>query len=92
MDIQTWKHNAVDLEIQAVELTHDNVTEVAKWCNGLEVREYDAEDRSKEYVGVNVPTLEGKVRASEGAFITKDIQGRFTVRSPGRFKSLWHMQ
>lgn len=87
---QTWTHKTVGVEVQAIQLTHENVQDVADWCNGLEVRELDALDPTKEFVGINVPTFEGRVRASEGDYIVKDSKGGITVRKPRGFTSLFH--
>src|SRR5690349_3416054 len=76
-----------NIAVDAVQLTADNVDEVASWCSGHKVIEHDALDHEKTFVGINVPTCEGVVRASEGDYIIKDVMFEFHVRRPGDFES-----
>lgn len=85
---EIWKHNAVDLEVEAVQVTADNAEAVRAWCGGFLVHEEDVESGAKQ-PGINVPTFEGKDRASVGAYVVKDRIGGFTVRNPNRFRSLF---
>ena len=61
--------------IDAVMITHDNVQQVADWCNGTAVVEHDGV-RVKD-VAVLIPTLEGVMRGDEGDFIIRGVQGEF---------------
>lgn len=65
--------------VQAATLTSANVTELAQWCGGRAIEDYDALTRDGKQVGINVPTLDGVERASEGDYILKDEDGRFFV-------------
>ena len=75
--------------IQAEKLSKDNAEELARWCGGRVVEEQDALDRSTTYVGVNIPTLEGVMRASEGDYIVKGVEGEFYPCKPGIFESTY---
>jgi hypothetical protein len=66
--------------VEAVKLTSENVKQVADWCNGTEVKEIDALDSSKTYVGINFLSWEGLARASEGDYIVKDHLDEFHTR------------
>ena len=71
--------------IDAVIVTADNAKDVAKWCGGLAIEDRDALTRDGKMFGVNVPTLFGVERASEGYYVAKDAAGRFSVHLPREF-------
>lgn len=58
--------------VLAEQLTPENVDALAHWCKGVVVEEIDPEDESNKYVGINVPTFEGAIRVSEGAYLVYD--------------------
>lgn len=74
--------------VEVVELTPENVKEVADWCNGQATIEYDALTPEVKYVALNVPTSFGHRRASEGHYIIKD-KDDFIVLSPQSFHILY---
>lgn len=74
-DIGLAKWRKKPVIIDAIMLTHDNVQEVADWCNGIAVMEHEG-PRVQE-VSVLIPTLEGVMTASEGDFVIKGVQGEF---------------
>ena len=45
----------------------------------------DPEDNTKRYVGLNIPTLEGVMRASEGDYVIKSTRGEFYPCKAGIF-------
>lgn len=68
------------VEIQAWHLTPENVQEVAKWCGGRAVIEEKSYDPSDVYVGLDIPTLEGIMRAethSGGDYVIRGVEGEF---------------
>jgi hypothetical protein len=75
--------------IEAVQLTKQNVEEVAAWCAGKEVTEIDALEHTITYVGLNVITWDGMARASEGDYILKDALGDFHIRKPHAFTTTY---
>ncbi len=89
--MQRWKRkdgNTVEgaiPEVEAVQLTAENIAEVAEWCQGKPVVEKDAFDSSKVYAALNVPSWV-TTRASEGDYIIKDGLGTFHVRWPESFE------
>lgn len=83
--MQTSKYSSKAVNIEAVELTKDNVDELSKWCGGRPVEMKDALDEEKTFVGLNIPTLEGTMRASEGDFIIKGLRGEFYPCKPDVF-------
>lgn len=52
--------------VQAIQVKEGNEADIVEFCHGRIVEEHDEE---RSYVGVNVPTVDGVVRASEGDFI-----------------------
>lgn len=66
-------------EMEAVKLTAENVRKVADWCNGDLVDEMDALSPEVHYVGLNIPSMGEKIRASEGQIIQKIGEGMFAV-------------
>lgn len=75
--------------IEAERLTKDNVDQITEWCGGDTVKEYNAFNHDEILVGINVPTLNGNRRASEGDFICKGDHGRFYVSKAGDFLALY---
>ena len=63
--------------IEAMQLTEDNRHEVGKWCGGRIVQEAKASDPTDVYLGIDIPTLEGTMRANLGDWVIKGIQGEF---------------
>ncbi len=76
-------------DLEVLQLSSENVSEIVNWCNGLEVEEVDPTNPSNKYVGVNVPTFTGRVRASEGDYVIWDPILGFTVRKPGLFEMMF---
>jgi hypothetical protein len=77
-------------EVEAVQLTKENAQQITEWCKGLMVIEHDALDDDKTYVGINVPTLMGKRRASEGNYIIQHSSGEFYVHGIDTFEALYN--
>lgn len=71
--------------IEANLLTKDNAEAIAVWCGGRLVEEMDAQTPTDKYVGINIPTLEGVMRASEGDYIIKGVKGEFYPCKPDIF-------
>lgn len=86
--MKTYRKKPV--EIQAWQLTRENVAEVAKWCGGRVVEIAKPGDPTDVYIGLDIPTLEGVMRAETfhrstwdgskyngGDFVIKGVQGEF---------------
>jgi hypothetical protein len=84
----TWyKEKPVQNEIEAKQLTMDNAIEVASWCGGVYVHEIDPFDENKKFPAINVPTLDGPKRASQGSYVAKELGGKFVVYSQEQFEA-----
>ena len=71
--------------VLAGRLSKDNVEHVAVWCGGKQIEEINPTDSSDRYVALNVPTMNGIERASEGDFIIKNSRGEISVQQAGSF-------
>jgi len=63
--------------VDARQLTVDNVDILAQWCGGMKVEEKNPRDPSDVYVGLNVPTISGGLRVSQGDWLVKQENGVF---------------
>lgn len=84
---ELWRKKPV--EVEANLLTKENAEAVALWCGGQLVEEINPENEDDRYVGINIPTLEGVMRASEGDYIIKGVQGEFYPCKPGIFTATY---
>lgn len=64
---------------EARTLTEKNAAELAEWCGGVLVTEYDAIDSSKSFPGINVPVKDGAERASLGDTLIRKDDGTFEI-------------
>lgn len=71
--------------VEAMQLSNLNAEAVAQWCGGQLVEEISAVDDRQKFVGINIPTLEGVMRASEGDFVIKGTRGEFYPCKAGPF-------
>ena len=75
--------------VLAEQLTPENADALAHWCNGVVVEEIDPEDESNRYVGINVPSFDGAIRVSEGAYLVYDRRlDNFSAMSKTAFEML----
>ncbi len=72
--------------VEAIEVTPDSVQRAAVWCGGRIASEIHPFDNTVRYVAINIPTLEGVKRASEGDFIIKSDDGSFDVMGGNAFR------
>ena len=100
MTASTFRKKPV--EVQAVQLTPPNVDEVAAWCGGQVIRLAKPSDPSDVYVALDIPTLEGKMRADSfhsstysggeyhgGDYIIRGVQGEFYPCKPDIFEQTY---
>lgn len=77
MSDQPMKFRQKPVVIEAQELTPESSSEVARWCGGRVIKEAKASDPSDVYVGLDIPTLEGVMRANAGDWIIRGVNGEF---------------
>jgi hypothetical protein len=78
-------YELIPVAVEAIEITPDTVHRAALWCGGREAEEIHPETEERT-VGLNVPTLKGVERASQGSYVVKDLNGGFSVKSANEFK------
>lgn len=81
-------------DVDAIQLTQDNVSQVADWCGGVMVLEVDPEDDAIELWALNVPSIKaetGVARASDGDYVIRDEHNRFSVMSSGEFTNKYEL-
>lgn len=97
---QTYRKKPV--EIEAMQVTRENVDTVAAWCGGRVYREEKASDPPDVYVALDIPTLEGVMRAETfhpstwdgrryagGDFIIRGVKGEFYPCKPDIFAATY---
>lgn len=72
--------------VAADQLTKDNAEELARLCGGQVITETNPRDENQKYVGINVPTLRGVERLSEGMMLVKYPEGSWGVMGPHTFR------
>jgi hypothetical protein len=84
-DIQKFQHRVE--EIEAVQITLDNIEELAVWCNG-EVFRYspDLGSGSTTSVTLSVHTRVGHVALETGYWLIKNSTGRFEGMTDANFQ------
>lgn len=83
----TWyRDKPIQNEIEARQVTADDVIEVAAWCGGQVVEEFNPLT-DESHPGVNVPTLNGPMRASDGDYVVKEVGGRFGIYKKHQFEA-----
>ncbi len=89
MAAQTYR--LISHTVEAEQLCPENAQGLSMWCGGMVIDEYDAEDKTKHFVAMNVPTIMGMKRAQEGDFIIKDQMGLVTVMRKNQFESKYEL-
>jgi hypothetical protein len=72
--------------VRAIFLTPETADMVAAWTGGTKVETTDAVDSEKKYVGVNIPTLAGTIRAMENQVVCR-IDGEWKLMSTAEFQA-----
>lgn len=88
--------------IEAIQLTRTNADAVAAWCGGRVIRHSKPSDPTDVYVALEIPTLEGTMRAESfhgstyrngsyhgGDYIIRGVQGEFYPCKPDIFEQTY---
>lgn len=86
--IRTYRKKPVD--IQAVQFTRDNFTEVAKFTLGA-AHNFTIERRPNGKCTCIIRTLEGQHIATEGDYIIRGVEGEFYPCKPGIFEKTYEL-
>ena len=73
------KYRKKPVVIEAMRFYADELVmvEVARWCGGRIGSEAKASDHTDVAYWIDIPTLEGVMKASPGDYIVKGVQGEF---------------
>ncbi len=74
--------------VLAMQLTPERVLDAEMWTNGLKTTSVDPFDSTLKFVELNIPTLAGVKRASQGDWIVKK-DGVFEVMSDMEFRRMY---
>lgn len=80
-------YSRITESVEAEQLTADNAEDIARWCGGQVIRETSPRDPEDVFLGVNVPTLNGNQRLTQGMFLVKKEDGTFDLRGATAFLS-----
>lgn len=86
--IKTYRKKPVD--IQAVQFTGNNYTEVWQFTNGM-AHSYIIDVRPEGKCTCIIPTLEGEHIATEGDYIIRGVEGEFYPCKPGIFEKTYEL-
>ena len=73
MPVKTYRPRVSS--VQAIQVTPESAQEAATWCAGKLIDEKSPFDETVIQPGINVPTLSGVKRASQGDYILKNLDG-----------------
>ena len=70
--------------------SYSAMTEVARWCGGLICSEAKSDWTDAAY-WLDIPTLEGVMKASPGDYIIRGVQGEFYPCKPNIFEDTYEV-
>ena len=85
------KYHKKPVVIEAMRFYADELVmvEVARWCGGRIGSEAKASDHTDVAYWIDIPTLEGVMKASPGDYIIKGVQGGFYPCKPDIFEATY---
>ena len=83
---QPLKYRKKPVVIEAVIYDNTNGGAIAKWCGGREHYEAKASDPTDVAEWIDIPTLEGVMKASLGDYVIKGVNGEFYPCKPDIFE------
>ena len=98
----TATHRKRPVEIEARQVTRENASDIAAWCGGRVIQTAKPGDPDDIYVALEIPTLEGIMRAETthpstwdgarytgGDWIIRGVQGEFYPCKPDIFEQTY---
>lgn len=85
------KYRKKPMMVEAMRFYADHLvmTEVAKWCGGRIESEAKPSDHNDVAYWLEIPTLEGVMKASPGDYVIKGGQGEFYPCKPEIFEATY---
>ena len=87
MSAQAYRKKPV--VIQAWRFTPAEADDIAAWCGGRVIAEAKPSDPTDVYWGLDIPTLEGVMRASIGDYVIRGVKGEFYPCKPVIFNATY---
>lgn len=78
-----------EVTVEAAKLTPENVKGMSFWSGGIEVVEIDPLDEKLTFVALNIPTVDGPRRVSEGDYVIRNKDGDFCMMNGRSFEFLY---
>jgi len=72
------------VEIEAIDVRPWDADRTAEWCGGTVIRNGNA-----HCLGIDIPTLEGVMRADVGDYVIKGVKGEFYPCKPDIFAATY---
>ncbi len=85
------RYKLIMSDVEAMQLTPERIKDAALWSGGKEAEEIDPFDASRRFVALNLPTLAGVQRASQGDYIVRDAKGFWSVIPCHEFESKYRL-
>lgn len=82
------KYASKRVEVEALQVTVATAKRIAEWCGGEVIEETDPVT-SVVTLGINVPTIAGIKRASDGDYVIMTPNGRFCPLDKDVFESAY---
>ena len=84
-----YRKKPVVIEAMRFFADHLVMAEVARWCGGRIDSEAKPSDRTDVAYWLDIPTLEGVMKASPGDYIIRGVQGEFYPCKPEIFEATY---
>jgi len=79
------KYRKKPVIIEARQFTRLTADDIAAWCGGFVIADAKPSDPTDVYWALDIPTLEGVMRANLGDFIIRGVRGEFYPCKPDIF-------
>lgn len=78
-------YNRKPNQVEAVQVSAENVDYIANWCGGKVDREEKPGDPTDVRISLSVPNINGNRTATIGHFVVREDDGKFWVRHAEEF-------
>ena len=87
-----YRKKPVVVEAMRFYADHLVMTEVARWCGGRINSEAKASDHTDVAYWIDIPTLEGVMKARPGDYVIKGVEGEFYPIKESIFRETYERQ
>ena len=84
---ERWRKKPVVIE--AMEVSNTSAGDVAAWCGGRLRYEAKPSDRGDVAEWIDIPTMEGVMRADRGDYVIRGVKGEFYPCKPDIFAATY---